>query len=110
MTPPCGLGLRLEYQLIREREGGCGPIRGEEMIFRRMKGLLEELMGGVIICDNVCGGVWCPPPVSTSLANETPREGIHATGSFWGICLEADKGVQRKPFPDFQVPQAQSRQ
>lgn len=57
MTPPCGLGLRLEYQLIREREGGCGPIRGEEMIFRRMKGLLEELMGGVIICDNVCGGV-----------------------------------------------------
>lgn len=78
-----GLELRLKYHLNREKGGELCPLRGQEIIFRKMNGPLEEQMGSVLVCDKVCLGV-----VSTSsflscdkspssLVDETPRQGVY---------------------------------
>ena len=62
-------------------------------------------MGGVLVCDKVCLGVVStssfPPVTRVHLPwlMKLPGRGFMTIGSFWGICLQADKGVQRKTLP-----------
>lgn len=39
------------------------------------------------------------------LIDDIPGRGFMTTGSFWGICIKADEGVQRKLLPAFLVSQ-----
>lgn len=98
-------------------QGGCRPLRGELLVFRKEEWTLRRADGK---CDSLwlCVWVWCPLlvflPVMSHLVGKTLREGIYGNEApFGGGVFRQLKGVQGKPYPAFGVfrmPTAQNNQ
>ena len=89
--------------LIRQREEGHRPLRGEEMIFREDEWPLEEQMGGVMVCDRVCLGVmWMSSLLSCNVSfflgwwDSQGGDLLNSWVAFGGPVFRHIKGVQRR--------------